>query len=387
MGRLGVVFGVALSLFPALAQAEVPFWHTLGQGGFLEAEAERFNALQSRYRLKPRFVGDYRELGLLLTAALRNGTQPPFLQVELSFLPVLARAGLLEPLTPPSMPLDPHLLALGRVGGKQWGLPLGVSFPVLYFNRSALEARGVSPPKTPEELFHAAKRLSSRASKGLLFSADLYSFSLLVLAQGGRLADGGEPWFQGGLPALRWLLGLGREGALQVRGYNELTQAALDFLRTKAFMAFGPSTLLPAVEARTDIPFPVGAVLFPTDPTGTLGASGAVFVLLKGASLQEKAAFQAFYAHLMDPVRQQDLAQGTHYIPLHVEAQATFFKTSVGRLLGNAKARLRPWHQDAPLVLWAGPLERALERVLKGGVAPERALEEAEREARTLTFP
>lgn len=372
--------------FPAFAQVEVPFWHTLGQGGFLEAEAERFNALQDRYRLKPRFVGDYRELGILLTAALRNGSAPPFLQVELSFLPVLAQARLLEPLTPPPG-LDPHLLALGKMDGRQWGLPLGISFPVLYYNQAAFQIRGVSPPKTPEELFQAAQKLSSRSAKGLLFSADVYSFSTLVLAQGGSLAEGGMPQFQAGLPTLRQLLSLAQRGGLQVRAYNELTQAALDFLRTKVFMAFGPSTLLPAVEARTDIPFPVGAILFPTAPRGSLGASGAVFVVLNGASSQAKEALQAFYGYLMAPDRQLALAQSTHYFPLRQEALPAFLRTNVGRLLGSAKAKLQPWHQGAPLVLWAGPLEHALERVLKGGVSPEKALQEAEREARTVTFP
>ena len=67
---------LAIFLGLGLAQVEIPLWHTLGEGGFLEAEAEAFNRSQGRFRILPRFVGDYRELGVLLAAALRNGTAP-----------------------------------------------------------------------------------------------------------------------------------------------------------------------------------------------------------------------------------------------------------------------------------------------------------------------
>lgn len=96
--RLVRALALAFLLGLALAQVEIPLWHTLGEGGFLEAEAEAFNRFQGRFRILPRFVGDYRELGVLLATALRNGTAPPVAQVELGFLPVLAQEGLAAPL-------------------------------------------------------------------------------------------------------------------------------------------------------------------------------------------------------------------------------------------------------------------------------------------------
>ena len=37
---------LAIFLGLGLAQVEIPLWHTLGEGGFLEAEAEAFNRSQ-----------------------------------------------------------------------------------------------------------------------------------------------------------------------------------------------------------------------------------------------------------------------------------------------------------------------------------------------------
>lgn len=372
----------------ALARVEMPFWHTLGQGGYLEAEASAFNQAQSRYLLKPRFVGDYRELGLLLTAALRNQTAPPLLQVELGFLPVLAQVGLLQEVTLEGLrDLDPALLALGQVEGRQVGLPIGVSLALLFYNQEAFRARGLTPPGRPQDLPRVAQALSSRSAKGFLFVADVYSFAALALAQGRVLAEGGRPRLTQGLPTLRLLLAMREERSLQVRRPTELTQAGVDFLRTKAFMVFGPSTVLPAALARTEVPFPIGVAPMPVEPGGWVAASGAVLVALKSGGREAKEALLAFYRHLMEAERQVALARSTLYLPVNLEAQAGLAKAPHGDLVLGLKARARPWHQNAPMVLWASSLERALEAALLGQVSPEAALKEAQAEAEKATFP
>ena len=62
----------------ALAQTVIPFWHTAGPPGdrVLEEAIRSFNAGQNAYRLEARYVGDYREAGVKLLAALRSGRPP-----------------------------------------------------------------------------------------------------------------------------------------------------------------------------------------------------------------------------------------------------------------------------------------------------------------------
>ncbi|GLV48113.1 sugar ABC transporter substrate-binding protein [Thermus sp. LT1-2-5] len=386
MGR--ALFLLLLWATWAQAQIPLPLWHTLGEGGVLESEAQAFNQAQSRYHIEPRFVGDYREMGVLLAAALRNGTAPPLAQVELGFLPVLVREGLVQPLPKPQVQdLDPELLRLGEVKGRLYGYPLGVSISVLFYNADALRARRLTPPKDFAQLQSAAQKLSSRSARGLLFSADVYSFASLVLAQGGTLSQGDAPALDGesALRALAFLQSLNREGALQVRSATELISAGADFLRTKAFLAMGPSSLLPAVKSRTQLPFTIGIAPMPLEATGKVAASGSVLVALRHASAEERRGLEAFYRHMAEMNRQLTLARGIYYLPLNLKAQEAWVKEEVGRLLLSQKARLTPWHQDSPLLLWAPPLEEALERALKGQVPAKKALEEAQ--ARALKIP
>lgn len=88
----------------ALAQTVIPFWHTAGPPGdrVLEEAIRSFNAGQNAYRLEARYVGDYREAGVKLLAALRSGRPPALFHAELSFLPRLAKEGSPFPWTPTS---------------------------------------------------------------------------------------------------------------------------------------------------------------------------------------------------------------------------------------------------------------------------------------------
>ncbi|TBH21920.1 extracellular solute-binding protein [Thermus thermamylovorans] len=376
-----VTFALAL---PVQAQLVIPLWHTLGEGGVLEGYVQAFNGAQNRFRIEPRFVGDYREMGVLLAAALRNGTAPPAAQVELGFLPVLVREGLLEALTPLQEPdLDSQLLALGRVGGRLYGYPLGISVAVLFFNQQALAARQVRPPRTFAELAQAAERLSSRSARGLLFSADAYSFSALVLARGGWLVREGRPSFNHpqAVATLSYLQDMARRGALQARGATEIWAAGADFLRTKAFLALGPSTLLPAAQGRANWPFAIGLAPPPLEAEGRVAASGSVLVVLRGASPEVKQGLEAFYRYVAEPERQIFWAQSTYYLPLSLQAQRVWAREDVGRLLLGLKGMLVPWHQEGPLLLWASALERSLERALKAGLPAPRALDEGQQEA------
>mgnify|MGYP003502372785 CR=1 FL=1 len=108
---------------------------------------------------------------------------------------------------------------------------------------------------------------------------------------------------------------------------------------------------------------------------------GSVLVAFRHASPEAREGLLAFYRHLAEGHRQLALARSTLYLPLNLEAQEAWRKEEVGRLLLGQKPRLAPWHQEAPLLLWAPPLEEALEKALKGNVPPQKALEEAQARA------
>ncbi|AEV15381.1 MAG: ABC transporter substrate-binding protein [Thermus sp.] len=386
-------FLAALPFF-LLAQAQVtlPFWHTAGPPGntVLEEAIRTFNEGQRAYRIEARYVGDYREAGVKLLAALRSGGAPVLFHGELSFLPRLAQEGAALSLDPylNGLPRDlyPEMLRTVQVKGKTFGLPLGLSVPVLYYNKDAFRARGLRPPSTWAEVEEAAAKLTSRTSKGLVVSTDIWSFNALVMSLGGSLVKDGLPAFTSKevVEALEMLHRMVQRGHAQPRNLAEAQFAVADFLRTKAFMGLGPTTALPVVLSQTSLPFAVGMAPVPRREGGAVPLSGAALAVLKGASPEQARGAVAFWLHFLDPKRQAAWVRTTWYLPLRREAERELgeFLKDPERQGVFAQAEIgRPWSQDPEMVVWYGFLEEALERSLKQGVKPQVALEEAQRKA------
>lgn len=376
----------------ALAQTVIPFWHTAGPPGdrVLEEAIRSFNAGQNAYRLEARYVGDYREAGVKLLAALRSGRPPALFHAELSFLPRLAKEGLALPLDAylQNLPQDlyPAPLKAGQVQGRTYGLPLGVSVPALYYNKDAFRAKGLKPPMTWAEVERAAEALTSRTAKGMVIATDVWSFNAIVMSLGGSLVKDGLPAFTSkeAVEALEMLYRMVQKGHAQARNLAEAQFAVADFLRTKAFMGIGPTTALPVVLAQTALPFQVGYAPLPRVPGGAVPLSGAVLVVLKGAGPEEARGAVAFWRHFLEPKRQADWVRTTWYLPLRRAAEAElkdFLQDPERRAVFAQVEAARPWSQDPELVVWYGYLEEALEKSLKQGVKPRVALEEAQKKA------
>lgn len=381
-----------LALGLAQAQVVIPFWHTAGPPGdkVLEEAIRSFNESQRTYRLEARYVGDYREAGVKLLAALRSGGAPVLFHGELSFLPRLAQEGVALPLTPhlQDLPRDlyPEMLRAVQVRGQAYGLPLGFSVPALYYNKDAFRAKGLRPPRSWAEVEEAAARLTSRTAKGLVVASDIWSFNTLVMSLGGSLVKDGLPAFTSKevVEALEILHRMVQKGHAQARNLAEVQFAVADFLRTKAFMGLGPTTALPVVLSQTSLPFSVGMAPVPRREGGSVPLSGAVLAVLKGASPDQTRGAVAFWRHFLEPRRQAEWVRATWYLPLRKEAErelADFLKDPERQAVFAQAEVARPWSQDPEMVVWYSFLEEALERSLKQGVKPQQALEEAQRKA------
>ncbi|MGQ9754282.1 MAG: ABC transporter substrate-binding protein, partial [Thermaceae bacterium] len=72
--------------------------------------------------------------------------------------------------------------------------------------------------------------------------------------------------------------------------------------------------------------------------------------------------------------------EATHYLPFRKNAEAEL-KDPMRKTVFAQIEVARPWSQDPEMVLWYGFLEEALEKSLKQGVLPLKALEEAQKRA------
>ncbi|GAA6756864.1 ABC transporter substrate-binding protein [Thermus thalpophilus] len=393
-----LLFLLAISL--AQAQVEIPFWHSMDgpAGRLLAAFAQEFNARQSQYRASPQYAGDYKDAETKLVAALRTGGQPVLFQAEISFFPRLVGEGR-------ALALDGYLNLdrafvedlfepawnYGVVEGKRYGLPLNTSTPVLFYNLDAFRAKGLRAPQDWKEFEAAAKALTSRQAKGFIFVTDpqAWLFEAMVTSRGGSLVKDGQPNFLSpeALDALEMLWHLNRAGALSVRSMAEATFAQLDFVRTKGMMVMASIANWPAAE-NFSFAFTLGVAPVPREPQGKVPMGGAQLVVLKGASEAQVRGALEFWRYLMEPKNVARWVEASYYVPVRKSALPLlegFYRENPFRKVAFeqiAHAQERP--RLPQFSAWASLLAEALEKSLKGGVPPQKALEEAQRKAEAI---
>ena len=387
-------------LLGGLAHAQRPvdiaFWHTLELPGreALEKIVFDFNSRQRDYRVVPQYVGDLREGGLKLTAALRAGSAPHLYYGEVSFVSRAVQENLALPLDEylGALPNDfyPGLLEAGQFRGRTYALPVELHLPVLFFNADQLAARRLNPPQNWEALASAAQQLTTRSARGLIVVSDIYSFNAVVMSRGGQLVREGRPSFTDAkvVQSLEYLHNLVRSGYAVSRNIAEAQFALVDFVRTKVFMGVAPITLWPTLEKRTPIPFQLGVAPLPRTPDGRLPLAGGNLMVLRGASEAQARGAVALWRYWMEPATQAEWVRATYCLPLRRSVQPLledFYREDPRRrvVLGGLE-QATVWVQDPEVTLWYGFLEEALERVLKGNANPRQALEEAQRKALTV---
>jgi sn-glycerol 3-phosphate transport system substrate-binding protein len=390
-----LLFALSLMGF-TLAQKplEVPFWHTAGPPAQEEFERliDEFNAKQREYKLEARFVGDYREGGLKLLAALRSGGAPALFHAEISFLGRMIQESVALPFDEylGQMPSDffPGFMETGRNKGKTYGLPIGLSIPVFFYNADQFAAKGLAAPKNWNEVAEASAKLTTRAAKGFIISSDIYSFNALVMSRGGSLVnEQGKPDFGNAkvVESLEYLQAMVKRGNAQSRNIAEAQFSVADFLRTKAFMGIAPITMWPLIEDRAPIPFKLGVAAVPRENGGKVPLAGGTLVALKGASPEQLKGSVAFWKFLMEPPNIARWVKATYYMPMRRSAHPVleeFFKADPRRRVAFGQAEEADvWIQDPEFVLWYGFLEEALERALKAGANAKAVLEEAQKKA------
>jgi sn-glycerol 3-phosphate transport system substrate-binding protein len=166
LGQFIVACVLACASAPATAQWEIRVWHAMSgaQGAEFASLVQRFNAAQQDYRVLLAYKGSYDETLAAVLDTRRKGSRvvaPHIVQVhETGTAEVLARRGLTMPLWQILQDADERLdgflppveAPFTDQDGRLLALPIGAATPVLYYNRDALRAAKLEPPKTWYEM-------------------------------------------------------------------------------------------------------------------------------------------------------------------------------------------------------------------------------------------
>jgi multiple sugar transport system substrate-binding protein len=153
------------------------WYHQYGEAGTEDAAkryAEQYTTENPGVEVEMVWVpGDYEATAL--PAALLTDKGPDVYEGHLSF--ALVQAGQVEPLDDLftdeiKADFNPNNITSNTVNGKIYGVKMIDDTGLLYYRKSTLEAAGVTPPTTMDELIAAAKALDTGRTKGLFIGND-----------------------------------------------------------------------------------------------------------------------------------------------------------------------------------------------------------------------
>ena len=181
--QLSAAAVAAVLAFPAQAQTEIQWWHSMGGalGEWVNDLAKDFNASQKDYKVTPTFKGSYAESMTAGIAAHRAGNAPHMIQVfEVGTATMMASKVAIVPvakvMTDAGLKFDPSVYVPAVAGyytapnGQMLSYPFNSSTPVFHYNKDAFKAAGLDPEKPPttwpEVALAAAKLKTSATAKG-----------------------------------------------------------------------------------------------------------------------------------------------------------------------------------------------------------------------------
>ncbi|GAA3104211.1 ABC transporter substrate-binding protein [Streptomyces rectiviolaceus] len=283
---------------------------------------------------------------------------------------------------------NPAVLAPKTYDGKIWGIPQVIDMQMLYYRKSLLTDAGVQPPKTLDELVDAAKKLTTKETKGLFLGND-----------GGAGVLGGTPLHAAGLELVTADGKVGFDDPAAARALGKIHQLYADkslllgapadwsdpsaFVQGLTAMQWSGLWALPTVQKELGddfgvLPFPKdGAAGKPSVPVGAYAAA------VSTRSKHQKAGKDYLKWLWIDSTdRQEDFALAYGF---HIPARISLAKKAEKLRKGAAADAVRYTtdHGHAEPLLWTpaarSAYQDALSRIIKDGASPDGELKKVVR--------
>ncbi|MFD7183787.1 ABC transporter substrate-binding protein [Streptomyces sp. NPDC059904] len=277
---------------------------------------------------------------------------------------------------------NPAVLAPKTYDGRIWAIPQVIDMQMLYYRKSLLADAGVEPPRTLDELVDAAKKLTSKKTKGLFLGND-----------GGAGVLGGTPLYAAGLELVTEDGKVGFDDPAAARTLGKIHQlyddrslllgAPSDWSDPSAFvqgltaMQWSGLWALPTVQKALGgdfgvLPFPKDGAGEPSVPVGAYGAA----VSTRGKH-QQAAKDYLKWLWIDRTDDQEDFALSYGF---HIPARISLAKKA-GKLRKGAAAdavRFTTDHGHAQPLRWTPASQTAyqdaLSRIIKDGASPDSEL-------------
>lgn len=385
---------------------ELEFWHAMADtnGEVLQALVDQFNSEHPEIKVNAYFQGHYKDLFEKLSGAAQANTLPTISMIYANRLTAYIMNDLVEELD--SYIFDKEigmdqaiwndiptgLRDNGTWNAKHYSLPFNKGSYLMFYNVDALSQAGIEVPKTWDELKAAAEILSKDGKKAIAFNKSVgIDFSFWVEQAGGHIYDDATDTILINTPetkkAYEFIVGLVNDGLAQVAYEDGYITGPMS--RGESFIGFASSSNIPSMKeacAASGINWAV-AELPQGDKKAALFSGTDITMFNTSSEKQKKAAWEFIkFWYSTDVTAKWGIESG--YIPMTGEgvksdAFQEYVKTDPSKLI--ATNQLSCAYQD-PKALNGyaihSNMQEALDEILAGQKTIDKALEDAQNEAK-----
>jgi sn-glycerol 3-phosphate transport system substrate-binding protein len=405
----------------AAGPVTIDFWHSeaAANEATLQRLIDRFNASQDEVRVRFLYQGNSDDILLKLLSSLRSGDVPALVDLKEADFQVMVDSGAVTPVQDfideegyDLSDFDQKAIDYFTADGKLYAMPLGIIFPMLFYNKIPFREVGLDPekpPKTLDEVRACSEKLLKVDGSGnvvrsgiALDIAPSYLDNILALHgdlyvnnNNGRDGRATEAVFNNaaGQTLFRWWDEMVDKGLAFNVGRNPSAADTLMAIASgRAAMAIAWSSTLRSVldvlEAGVQgvelgvAPFPVVA-----GSTGGPGIFGrALWIMNQRPEVEQRAAWK-LARWMAEPEQQAEFFAGASHLPVRLSAydqeaarqvleKYPYYQVPVDLFVGTPStpaelgARIGPFSKVHEIVV------EALEEVLAGGKDPVQALDD-----------
>ena len=401
------------------APTKLTFYFPVAVGGpitkLVESMTTEFMQEHPDIQINPVYAGNYRDTLTKSLTALRGG-EPPHVAVLLSTdMFTLIDEGAIIPYDDVLNATDmgfvndffPGFMRNSQTGGKTWGIPFQRSTIVMYWNKDLFKKAGLNPDKAPanwQELVSMGQKLTTKDASGKVSQWGLaipstgyayWMFQALAVQNGVELMnqEGNAVSFNSpkAVEALQFLVDVAQKHGISPSGTIDWSTTPRDFFEQKTAIMWTTTGNLTNV--RNNASFPFGVAMLPANTQLGSPTGGGNFYIFKNSSEAERKAATTFVRWMTQTERAAQWGIDTGYVAVRPDAWKTErMQKHVASFPSAAVARDQLQHAVPELSTHENQrvtkaLDDAIQAALNGSKSPEKALDDAQKEAERILRP
>jgi len=294
------------------------------------------------------------------------------------------------------------VIKLGQVKGKQYGLAVNASLPIMYFNAELVKKAGGDPAKMPDTwdgVIALAGKIAqtSPGVAGMAYDVDdwpdTWLFQAIIDQAGGRVLDasGTKIAFDNdvGRKEMTDLRRFVTEGKMSILDYDASRQ---QFIAGQTGIFFDTPARLRLVTDGVGTRYTLGTAVFPIDDKakGGLPTGGCAIIITTKDAAKQKAAWE-YAKFITGPEAQKIIVETTGYLPLNKRATGPDFLGPFYQQNPNFRTvalevdRALPWqgYPGDTVRIWRMQRD-IINEVMRGQIAPGAGLDKLASQTRAM---